>query len=229
MNRSVLLATAGAAAVLSLAATIVAMHAIQQELDPATHFVSEYAYGQLGWLVRIAYVVAGAGVLGLASSLGSALSGRWSTASAACVVLVGIGLIATGLTRIDVVQSDGSIVSTASGMAHELAGYVVLLGLVPGAFLVSSAFRRDARLATVAFAARLFAWGLVAAFVVAVVSQGMGLAGVGQRLFLGTWLSWLVFVGLQVRALGRQTIALGPSAFRSPPPAGRRSRPGGSS
>ena len=224
MNRSVLLATAGVAAVLFLAATIVAMHAIQQELDPATHFVSEYAYGQLGWLLRIAYVVAGAGVLGLAWSLGSASPGRWSKASAASVVLVGLGLVATGLTRIDVIQSDGSVVSTASGTAHELAGYVVLLGLVPGAFLLSSAFRRDPRLATVAFAARLFAWGLVAAFVVAVVSQGMGLAGVGQRLFLGTWLSWLVFVGLQVRALGRQTIALGPSVFRSPPRPSRRRR-----
>ena len=205
MNRSVLLATAGAAAMLSLAAVIVAMHAIQPQLEPATHFVSEYAYGQLGWLVSLAYVVAGAGALAIASSLGSALSGRWSTASAVCVVLVGIGLIATGLTRIDVVQSDGSIVSTESGMAHELAGYVVLLGLVPAALLLSGAFSRDPRLETVAFASRLFAWGLIATFLVAVVSQGMGLAGVGQRLFLGTWLAWLVFVGLHVRALGQQS------------------------
>ena len=229
MNRSVLLPTAGVAAALSLAGTIVAMHAVQPELDPATHFISEYAYGQLGWLVQIAYVVAGAGVLGLAWSLGSATQGRWSKASAASVLLVGLGLVATGLTRIDVIQSDGSVVSTASGTAHELAGYVVLLGLVLGAFLLSSAFCRDRRLSTVAPASRRFAWGLVAAFVVAVVSQGVGLAGVGQRLFLGTWLWWLVFVGLHVRELGRRTIAVGPSPHGSPPDTARPSRPAGSS
>jgi hypothetical protein len=120
-----------------------------------------------------------------------------------CLALVGLGLIATGLTRIDVAQADGSAASTASGMAHELAGYVVFLGMIPGAFALSGAFRRDPRLARAAFAARLFAWGLVIALVLAVAFQRLEMVGFGQRLFLAVWLSWLIFVGLQLRTAGR--------------------------
>jgi len=142
-------------------------------------------------------------VLALAWRARSALFGRWALASAVCLALVGLGLIATGLTRIDVAQADGSAASTASGMAHELAGYVVFLGMIPGAFALSGAFRRDPRLARAAFAARLFAWGLVIALVLAVAFQRLEMVGFGQRLFLAVWLSWLIFVGLQLRTAGR--------------------------
>ena len=142
-------------------------------------------------------------MLALAWRARSALFGRWALASAVCLALVGLGLIATGLTRIDVAQADGSAASTASGMAHELAGYVVFLGMIPGAFALSGAFRRDPRLARAAFAARLFAWGLVIALVLAVAFQRLEMVGFGQRLFLAVWLSWLIFVGLQLRTAGR--------------------------
>jgi hypothetical protein len=204
MTRSFPLASLSVAAVLYLAATLLVMHAIQPELNPATHYVSEYAHGQLGWLVMVGYVVAGAGGLALAWRARSALSGRWALASATCLAIVGLGLIATGLTRIDVAQADGLVISTASGQAHELAGYVIFLGMIPGAFILSGAFRRDPRLARAAFAARLFAWGLVIALLVAVVVfQRLELVGVGQRIFLATWLSWLIFVGLQLRVVER--------------------------
>lgn len=207
MNRSIPLAGVGAAAVVYLAATLLVMHAIQPELNPATHYVSEYAHGQLGWLVLVGYVVAGAGVLALAWSVRSGLPGRWAVASAVCLALVSLGLIATGLTRIDVAQADGSVASTASGMAHELAGYVVFLGMIPGAFILSGAFRRDPRMLRAGFVARLFAWGLVIAFVLSVVVfQRLELVGAGQRIFLVAWLSWLIFIGLQLRVVER-TIA----------------------
>ena len=203
MTRSIPLASVAVAAVLYLAATLLVMHAIQSELNPASHYVSEYAHGQLGWLVMVGYVVAGTGVLAMAWRARSALSGRWAVASAVCLVLVGLGLIATGVTRIDVAQADGSVTSSASGMAHELAGYVLFLGMMPGAYILSGAFRRDPRLAGAAVAARLFGWALLAAFVAAVVFQRLELLGFGQRVFLVTWLSWLIFVGLQLRLVER--------------------------
>jgi len=204
MTRTNTLAGVGAAAALYLAATLLVMHAIQPDLNPATHYVSEYAHGDLGWLVMAGYVVAAVGALAIAWSALSTLSGRWAVASAACLALVGLGLVATGLTRIDVAQADGTVVSTASGMAHELAGYVMFLGLIPGAFILSGAFRRDPLLVRATFAARLFAWGLVITFVLAImVFQRLELVGVGQRVFLVTWLSWLVFVALELRMAGR--------------------------
>lgn len=198
MIRSVNLASIGAAAVLFLGLTLIAMHAIQPELDPATHYVSEYAHGRFGSLVMVAYVAAGAGVLGMAWSAGSVLSGTRSLALAICLALVGIGLIATGVTRIDLPAANGSVASTASGMAHELAGYVLFVGMIPGAFLVAATFRRDPRLSSAALPAWIFAGSIVIAFVVAVMSQSLDLIGVGQRIFLTTWIGWLIFVALQL-------------------------------
>jgi hypothetical protein len=85
----------------------------------------------------------------------------------------------------------------------DLAGHVALLGLVPGAFTLSGAFRPGPRLASAAFAARLFAWGLAAAFVAVRVSQRFELPGVGQRIFSGTWLAWLICAGLKLWGVER--------------------------
>ena len=214
MTRSVNLAAIGAAAVVFLGLALVAMHAIQPSLDPATHYVSEYAYGQFGWLVMVAYVAAGAGVLGVAWSAGSVLSGTRSLALAICLALVGVGLIATGVTRIDLPAADGSVASTASGMAHELAGYVLFLGLIPGAFLVAATFRRDPRLSSAALPAWIFAGSIVITFIVAVMSLSLDLIGVGQRIFLATWIAWLVFVALQLSSAERphpESISQGPT------------------
>jgi hypothetical protein len=206
MTRTNTLAGVGAAAVLYLAATLLVMHVIQPQMNPGTHYVSEYAHGEFGWLVMAGYVVAGLGALAIAGSALSTLSGRWSPAVAVCLGLVGLGLVASGLTRIDVAQANGTVVSTASGMAHELAGYVMFLGLIPGAFILSGAFRRDPRLVGASFAARLFAWGLVITLVLAIaVFQRVELVGVGQRVFLVAWQSWLVFVALQLWMAGRLT------------------------
>ena len=203
MSRSVNLASIGAAAVLFLGLALIAMHAIQPGLNPATHYVSEYAHGQFGWLVMVAYIAAGAGVLSIAWSAGTKLSGKRSVALALCLALVGVGLIATGVTRIDLPAADGSVASTASGMAHELAGYVVFLGMLPGAVLVAATFRRDPRLSSAALLAWIFAGSIVVTFVIAVMSQSVDLIGVGQRIFLTTWVAWLIFVALQLSSAER--------------------------
>jgi hypothetical protein len=203
MTRSITLAGIGAASVTYLVLTLIAMHAIQPGLNPATHYVSEYAHGQLGGLVMVAYVAAGLGVLALAWTARSILSGTRSLALAACLAVVGVGLIATGVTRIDVPGADGSVVSSASGMAHELAGYVLLMGLIPAAFLVAATFRRDPRLSSAARPAWIFAGAIIIAFIVAVMSLSLDLIGVGQRIFLATWLAWLIFVAFQLSSAER--------------------------
>jgi hypothetical protein len=208
MTRSRSLASIGAAAVLFLGLVLIAMHAIQPGLNPATHYVSEYAHGQFGWLVMVAYVAAGVGVLGIAWSAGTTLSGTRSVALAICLALVGVVFIATAATRIDLPAADGSVTSTASGMAHNLAGYVGLLGLIPGAFLVAATFRRDSRLSSAVLSAWIFAASIVITFVVAVMSLSLDLVGVGQRTFLTTWLAWLIFVAFQLSSAERPHSAI---------------------
>jgi hypothetical protein len=207
MIRSVNLAGIGAAAVLFLGLSLIAMHVIQPGLDPATHYVSEYAHGPYGWLVMVAYVAGGVGVLAIAWAAGTELSGARSVALATCLALVGVGLILTGVTRIDLPAADGSVASTASGMAHELAGYGMFLGLLPGAFLVAVAFRADPRLSGAALPAWILAGSIVIAFVVAMMSLSLDLIGVGQRIFLATWIAWLVFVALQLSSAERPHVS----------------------
>lgn len=201
MQRSIPFADAGTASALFLAAVVLAMHVVQPEVNPATRFVSEYAHGPFGWLVSVAYLGAGLGTLALAWALHAASPGRWAVAAAIGTAVVGLGLVATGATRIDLASADGSIASTASGSIHELAGYVVVLGLIPAGFVLSGAFRREARLASAAGPALLLAWLLVLNFGIAIASQSLDLTGVGQRVFLGSWVAWLIFVGLRLRGV----------------------------
>jgi len=200
----------GALAVVVLALTLAAMHAVQPDLDPMRHYVSEYAYGPFGGWLQVGYVVAAAGALLLALSVAAWLPGpRWTAIVAASLVLVAVGLAATGLTRIDV-PVDGNV-STTSGTFHELAGYVAILGLLVGGFGLAAALGRADRdrLAGVAWR---YAGIVVVAVVATIVLQRLDLVGLGQRIFLAVALSWLVWVGMQA---GGRTEQAEPRAVRS--------------
>lgn len=194
MRTHATVARIGAVAVVFLALTLAAMHAVQPGLDPTRHYVSEYAYGSFGAWLQVGYVVAGAGTLLIAWSVAAGVAGsRWAAAAAASLVLVAGGLTATGVTRIDVPV--GGDVTTTSGTVHELAGYVAILGLLVGGFSLAASLGRAGsdRLASVA---RRYAWIVVVAIVATIVLQRMDLAGLGQRIFLAGALSWLVWIGV---------------------------------
>jgi hypothetical protein len=200
---TITLAGIGATSVIYLAVTLVLMHVIQPGLNPAKHYVSEYALGQAGGHMMFAYVVAGAGVLGIAWSAGSILPGKRGRAVGTGLVLVGVSIIVTGVTRIDIPAADGSMTPTVSGTVHELIGYVTFVGLLPASFLLAGAFRNDPRLSSAARRAWIFAVAIVVALVAAVTSQSLDLAGVGQRILLVTLIAWLIFVALQLSRVER--------------------------
>ena len=194
------LALLGAVAVTSLAVIVAAMHIIQPGLSPVDHLISEYAYGRLGWLLTSGYVLAGSGTLLLASQLPARSgTGRRSLASGGCLALVGVGLIATGLTRIDVARVDGAVISTVSGQIHELAGYVAVLGLIAAAFVLSATIRRERQRSSGRWSAfRLYRWALPASVAALVIARPLGGSGLGQRAFLALALSWLIYVGIEL-------------------------------
>ena len=185
----------GASGAACLAATIIAFHVLQPELDPTRHYVSEYAYGTGGWIFTVGYVAAGVGAFLSAWAFASAIAGWRAFAAAACLGLVGVGLVVTGVTRIDLAGANGTIVSTASGQAHELAGYIAILGLLPGSILAATALGHSGDPA----AAR-WGWFLAAAaiigFLAVMVAQRLDAVGVGQRIFLAAALAWFAWVGV---------------------------------
>ena len=207
MRGSTLAAVLGTGAVAFLMIVLVAMHLVQPELSPVDHFVSEYAYGRLGWLVPWSYVLAGAGTLLMVWPLLARLGRKgWAVAPAGCLALTGVGLVGTGLTRIDVAGANGALVVTGPGQLHELAGYVAILGLVAGSFVVTTAFRRDPEMANGTATLSLYRWGLLAGLVGVVIAQRLGGTGLGQRAFLAAALSWLIVVGVQLAGAGSEAI-----------------------
>ena len=195
-------ARVGTIAVGALPVVLVVMHFIQPGLGPVDHFVSEYAHGRFGWMVVLGYVLAGSGtILFVWPLIPRYGKGAWALASAVCLVVVGIGLIATGLTRIDVAGPGGLAISTNSGQLHELASYIAILGLVAGAFVIPATARRDSARSDGMSTLRWFRWLLLASLIVVLLARPLGIVGLGQRLFLIVALSWLVLVGLHLSGI----------------------------
>ena len=91
------LAAAGGAVVFALA--FVAMHFIQPELNPIENWGSDYAFGPGGWVMRLGFIVAGAGALALTLGLKSSLvAGRRKRLSLVLMGLAGIGFIGSGIS-----------------------------------------------------------------------------------------------------------------------------------
>jgi uncharacterized membrane protein len=195
----------GTGAVALLMIVLVSMHLVQPQLGVVGHFVSEYAYGRLGWLVPWSYVLAGCGTLLMVWPL-MAQMGRegWALASAGCLTVIGLGLIGTGSTRIDLAGAGGVLVPTSSGQLHELAGYVAIVGLVAGSFVIPAAFRRDPQMANGTSTLEMFKWGLLAGLIGVLLARQLGSIGLGQRVFLAAALSWLVVVGVQLAGVGSE-------------------------
>jgi hypothetical protein len=195
----------GASAVALLIIVLVSMHLIQPGLSPIDHLVSEYALGQLGWLVMSGYVVAGTGTLLLVWPLISRFGkAGWALASAGSLTVVGLGFIASGLTRIDVAGADGVLISTSSGQLHELASYVALPGLIAGAFAIHATFRREHLVSSGASTFRLFKLAVVASLIGVLLARPVGVAGLGQRAFLIVTLSWLILIGIHLSRINSE-------------------------
>ncbi|MCH7844271.1 MAG: DUF998 domain-containing protein [Acidobacteria bacterium] len=185
----------GVAGVAYFVATFVVLHFVQWGLNPAQHFISEYALGRLGWLVTLAFLVVGVGTLALARGLHRSFEpGELVTTPVALITIAGISFIVLGIFKIDPLLEDGTTAYTPAGIAHLLAGLVLFLGLVVGAFVLRGVFAGDARWWGLEEATLRLALGmLVASVVMVAVPQQM--VGLAQRAVVAIMLTWLAVLG----------------------------------
>ncbi len=185
----------GVAGVAYFAATFVVLHFVQWGLNPAEHFISEYALGRLGWLVTLAFFVVGVGTLALARGLHRSFEpGELVTTPVALITIAGISFIVLGIFKIDPLLEDGTTAYTPVGMAHLVAGLVLFLGLTVGAFVLRGAFAGDAMWWGLEEATLRLALGmLVASVVMVAVPQQM--VGLAQRALVAIMLTWLAVLG----------------------------------
>jgi hypothetical protein len=164
-------------------AAVLALHVLRPDLGPRRDRISEYAIGAYGFVMAVAFVAVGLGLLAMATLVAEG-GGRWSRGVAIAIGIAGLGMIAAGIWRTD---------STRSGVltdaVHSRASALATVALI-GAALAWSVFRR-LHPRSLDLAAGL----AVLATVLGVLSpllHDTSWTGVSQRLLWAALLAWLV-------------------------------------
>ncbi|MGI8854131.1 MAG: DUF998 domain-containing protein [Thermomicrobiales bacterium] len=100
------------------------LHLLRRDLNPATHYISEYAVGRYGWLMASALVILGIGTLSLAFCLARTTdTGLVARAGIIFLGISGVSTILTGLFRTDIAGHG----PTLAGRIHGRAALVAIL------------------------------------------------------------------------------------------------------
>jgi len=175
---------------------VVGFHWIRSDLEPCCAYVSNYARGDLEWLMQAAFVVFGFGWMAVGIALHRALRGlRGAHLVLATLLTAGIGFIASGVFRADEVGATGN--PSTENVLHTLGGLLAFGGLIVFGLVAWRAFGREPVLRPLALAhlaLGVVTLVLLVTFTVWAETIGDGF-GWWQRLLvmvvLPGWLGWL--------------------------------------
>ena len=189
------LAVAGPVLCLTLVAVL---HVLEPEINDSDA-VSEYALGDYGWLMNIAFFSGGAGIGALAFALHRSLA--HSKTAIAGIVLLSIAAIAWVLLGAGNIDPEGAD-ATTHGLIHGIGFFVGLPTRLAAPLVLAAAFRRDERWA----GHRRLTLALGIAALAAEIAGFSDLASVVTlRLSLGLWLVWIALTGARVLSWRRLT------------------------
>lgn len=113
-----LLAFAGAA---TLVVLLAALHFIEGELDPSWHFISEYAIGDYGWIMVLAFLSLASSYVSLFLALRSQLQTIAGRIGLAMLLFSALGLTLAAIFTTDPITVSANAVTT-EGTLHNLGG-----------------------------------------------------------------------------------------------------------
>ncbi len=157
---------------------LVAEHLANHGLDPATHQVSEYVHGQLGWLMTCGFLL-WAGSLLLAAVIVSDIPRGRALACALLVAAAGMGVTACFATQTSAGQLPPGVTLTTAGRLHDIGSGLATVALL-AALLLSLRLRERPTLRKVTLA--LLALGVPTTVLLFVL--GSEAAGIRQRVLL---------------------------------------------
>ncbi len=182
-----------AAPLLSLA-LVALLHVLESEVNDSDA-VSEYALGDYGRLMNVAFFSAAAGIGALALVLHRSLTG--SKTAVAGIVLLSLAAVAWALLGGGNIDPEGADMTT-HGLIHGIGFFLGLPTRLAAPLVLAAAFHRDARWAS-------YRRPTLAIGIAALLAELAGFADVGSplmhRLALGLWLTWIALTG--ARVLGR--------------------------
>jgi hypothetical protein len=178
-------------------ALVALLHVLEPEVNES-NAVSEYALGDFGWLMNLAFFSAAAGIGALAVVLRRSLA-RSKTAVAG-IILLWIAAVAWVLLGAGNIDPEGTDMTT-HGLIH---GIGFLLGLptrLAAPLVLAAAFHRDERWTN---HRRL----TLALGIAALLAEVAGFSDLGSvvtlRLALGLWLVWIALTGARVLSDGHR-------------------------
>ena len=124
---------------------ILALHAIKPEYHPSWRFISEYAIGPWGWVMKLTFVAWAVSCATLAVAARPEVHNRRGRAGVVLLWIVAAALIVAGIFPQDPVTAQPSEATTA-GMMHAMASMIGIPGIPIAAMLITSglqAGRRD--------------------------------------------------------------------------------------
>lgn len=203
---------------------LLVLHVLQPELDPRWRYPSEYALGEHGWVMAVAFAGLGVAFLGAARAVGRLGSGRRLTKRLAQTLLVvsGLGPLVAAAFETDPITAPSDS-ATTTGTLHQVGAS--LSAAIPFAvLLVLLVLRRhhswkSIRLpvltsSVVALASSLGAAAVVAAYADAPHDPGR-LDGLALRLELACTSAWLLILAWALTQLARLRETQ-PHAHRAP-------------
>lgn len=170
-------------------AGVALLHVLRPDLTPASHMISEYALGRLGWIQTLNFLAlaSGCAALTLAARRSPAPVGRLTTALLA---------LFSSTIFLSAVFETGS--GTWQAQIHELVGVLGFLALIVAAFTTARNLRGTAWHA-LRHHSRLWGAAMLATFPLVPILGDTGM-GIGQRLFIACALGWLATLALHLRS-----------------------------
>ena len=197
---------------------LVALHAVKPELDPSWRFLSEYATGQSGWVMKLAFLVWAASCAALAIALAGAVRTRPGRTGVVVLAIVAAALVLAGIFPQDPLTA-GPDEHTIAGTIHAIASMIGIPGIPVAAMLITSSLRRSGssrwnhRTVTWTAHATWISLAAMAAYLVWSVPRAGGFnaevwAGWMNRLVVATYLAWQLLVACRLGERGRVPVAL---------------------
>lgn len=197
------LALSGAVLFLVLLAVL---HVIKPELDPSWHFISEYAIGDNGWVMTLAFLSLALSCASLAVALWPQIKGLIGKTGLVLLLISAVGMAMAGVFTTDPIMTSRDAMTT-NGQLHELGA---TLDLTPfAALLISWSLLRRNQAWSSARRALLWTAGLpLLGLIVFIGSVSMMLPSNGQfgpdvlvgwpnRFLVVTYCVWLITIARQ--------------------------------
>src|SRR5918995_4399712 len=222
------------AAAATFVVLLAALHFIKPSLDPSWHFISEYAIGDYGWIILVAFLSLALGYVSLFVAIRSQLRTIVGRIGLALLLISALGLTIAAIFTTDPITVSENAVTT-EGTLHNLGGTLGIAMPFAAAIIGWKLARNPAW--SSARRPLLWATGLaLVAFVVSFISLGLMVSQSGGRfgpdvlvgwpnrfevVAYSVWLMVVAWQAIRVRSQRRST----PTNHRSSVPKAGVQRP----